>query len=148
AATADVAEWRSGTRSFERVAAFFPGTADLADLGTPERIGATRVTAGFFETLGVVPVAGRTFTADEDRGGKPAVVMIGYGLWQRRYGGDRGLIGKTISVNGENLSVVGILPPEFDFPRAAEWPSFFPFPARTEVWLPLNYSVGEWQNRD
>ncbi|HXP61058.1 MAG TPA: ABC transporter permease [Dongiaceae bacterium] len=148
AANSDIAAWREQTRSFARVAAFTPGTADLADSGEPERVGAARVTDGFFETLGIAPLIGRAFTREEDRLGRPSVAMIGYGLWQRRFGGDPALVGKTITVNGDKLAVVGILPPEFDFPRAAEWPCSFPFAGRTEVWLPLAFSVRDWQTRD
>ena len=147
-ANSDIAAWRERSQSFARVAAFTAQSADLAYSGNPERIGATRVTAGFFETLGIAPLIGRTFTPEEDHSGKPTVIMISYGLWQRRFGGDAALVGKTIFVNGERLAVVGILPQEFDFPRAAEWPSFFEFPGRTELWLPLAFSVGDWQNHD
>ncbi len=148
AANSDIAAWREQSQSFAQVAAFTAQSADLADSGNPERVGATRVTAGFFETLGITPLIGRTFTPEEDRAGKPTVVMVGYGLWQRRFGGDPALVGKTITVNGNSLTVTGILPREFDFPRAAEWPSFFDFPGRTELWLPLAFSAGDWQNQD
>jgi putative ABC transport system permease protein len=74
--------------------------------------------------------------------------MIGYGLWQRRFGADPALVGKTIHVNGEMLEVAGILPRDFDFPRGAEWPSFFSFSGQTEIWLPLAFNVQTWQSRD
>ena len=146
-ANSDIANLREQSGSFERITAFAPGTADLADPGDAERIGATRVTAGFFETLGVAPLVGRTFTTEEDRSGEPTVVIIGHSLWQRRFSGDASLLGKFVSVNGERVTVVGIMPPNFDFPRGAEWPSFYPFPGRTELWLPLGFSVQNWQSR-
>ena len=133
-ANADVAEWRDQSKSFARIAAFAPRTADLVDGGDPERIGAAGVTAGFFETLGVAPLLGRTLTPDEEAPGGPPVLLIGHGLWQRRFGRDPAVVGKGISIDGNQRTVIGILPPEFDFPRGAEWPVFFPFAGRTEVW--------------
>jgi putative ABC transport system permease protein len=154
-ANADVADWREGTQSFERIAAFSPRSADLTDGGDPERLGAAGVTAGFFEALGVTPILGRTLTADEENHGGPPVALISHGLWLRRFGGDPLLVGKPVSINGEPRTVIGILPPEFDFPRSAEWPAFFPFAGRTDVWLPLAFRAQDdgtgwsnWQSRD
>src|SRR5262245_8630008 len=104
-ANADIAAWRKQSRSFARVAAFTTRTADLADGGDTERVGGAGVTAGFFETLGVNPIMGRTLTADEEAPGGPPVALISHGLWQRRFGGDPVLVGKTISINGERRTV-------------------------------------------
>jgi putative ABC transport system permease protein len=149
-ANADVAAWRRHNESFAHLTAISPRTADLADVGDPERVGAAGVTAGFFETLGVTPLVGRTLAPDEEAPGAPPVVLISHGLWQRRFGGDAALVGKSISVNGDKRMVIGILPPEFDFPRGAEWPAFYPFPGRTEVWLPLGFRARDdgtgWSN--
>jgi putative ABC transport system permease protein len=153
-ANADVAAWREKSESFARLAAFSPRSADLVDGGDPERLGAAGVTAGFFETLGVTPQLGRTLAAEEEAPGGPPVALISHGLWQRRFGGDPALLGKGISINGGLRTVIGILPPEFDFPRGAEWPSFFPFPGHTDVWLPLAFRAADdgtgwsnWQSR-
>src|SRR5262245_50136639 len=149
-ANADIAEWRDQNKSFARIAAFAPCSADLVDGGDPERIGAAAVTAGFFETLGVTPLLGRTLAPDEEAHGGPPVVLISHGLWQRRFGGDPALLGKGISINGDRRTVIGILPPEFDFPRGAEWPAFYAFPGRTEVWFPLGFRARDdgtgWSN--
>jgi putative ABC transport system permease protein len=149
-ANADVAGLRRHNESFARITAFSPGAADLADGGDPERVGAAGVTAGFFETLGVAPLLGRTLAPDEEAPGGPSVVLIGHGLWQRRFGSDPALVGKSISINGDMRTVIGILPPEFDFPRGAEWPALYPFPGRTEVWLPLAFRAHDdgtgWSN--
>jgi putative ABC transport system permease protein len=149
-ANADVAAWRRHNESFAHLTAISPRTADLADGENPERVGAAGVTAGFFETLGVTPLVGRTLAPDEEATGAPPVVLISHGLWQRRFGGDAALVGKSISVNGDKRMVIGILPPEFDFPRGAEWPAFYPFPGRTEVWLPLGFRARDdgtgWSN--
>jgi len=154
-ANADVAELREQSQRFARLAAFSPGSADLADGGNPERLGAAGVTAGFFETLGVTPLLGRTLTPEEEAHGGPLVVLISYRLWQQRFGGDPALLGKGITVNGDKRTVIGILPPDFDFPRGAEWPAFFSFVGRTEVWLPLALRAQDdgtgwshWQSRN
>jgi putative ABC transport system permease protein len=154
-ANADIADWRQGTQSFARLAAFVPRTADLADHGETERVGAAAITAGFFETLGVIPLLGRTLAPDEEAPGGPPVALISHGLWMRRYGGDPGLVGKAISLNGDKRTVIGILPPDFDFPRGAEWPAYFSFPGRTDVWLPVAFRARDdgtgwsnWQSHD
>src|SRR6058998_596191 len=154
-ANADIAAWREQSQSFARLAAFTPRTADLADGGDPERVGAAGVTAEFFETLGVTPLLGRTLAPDEEAPGGPPVALISHGLWQRRFGRDPALLGKGISINGDKRTVIGILPPEFDFPRGSEWPAYFPFPGRTEVWLPLAFRAqndgtgwSNWQSRE
>src|SRR3989441_280468 len=154
-ANSDVAAWREQSLSFAKLAAFSPRTADLADGGDPERVGAAGVTAGFFETLGVTPLLGRTLAADEEAPGGPPVALISYGLWQRRFGGDPALLGKAVSINGEQRTVIGILPVDFDFPRGAEWPAFFPFAGRTDVWVPLGFRAADdgtgwsnWQSRN
>jgi predicted permease len=154
-ANADVAEWRGHSASFARIAAFAARAADLAEGGDPERIGAAGVTAGFFETLGVTPVLGRTLAPDEEMHGGPPVALISHGLWQRRFGGDPALVGKSISINGDKRTIIGILPPDFDFPRGAEWPASSPFAGRTEVWLPLAFRAQDdgtgwsnWQSRN
>src|SRR5437870_10463327 len=100
-ANADVAAWCRQTESFAKITAFSPRTADLADGGDSERVGAAGVTAGFFETLGVTPLLGRTLAADEEAPGGPPIALISHGLWQRRFGGDPALLGKAISINGE-----------------------------------------------
>jgi putative ABC transport system permease protein len=154
-ANADIAAWREPSQSFLRVAAFAPRAADVTGQGDTERVGAAGVTAGLFETLGVAPMLGRTFTREEGAPGGSPAVMIGHGLWQRRFGGDPSLLGKAIIVNGDSRLVIGILPPAFDFPRGAEWPAYFPFAGKTEVWLPLAFHDADdgsgwsyWQSRE
>lgn len=151
-ANADIADWRHSTESFANIAAFSPGSADIADAQGTERIGAAGVTAGFFETLGVKPLFGRTLTPEEEAHGGPSVALISHGLWQRRFGSDPAFVGTAVSINGEKRTAIGILPPELDFPRGAEWPAFIPFPGRTDVWLPLGLRAHDdgsgWSNWD
>ena len=93
--------------------------------GDAERIRGAAVTANFFETLGRSPIRGRAFTAAEEGPRKEHVAILGYGLWQRRYRGDPTIVGKTIQAAEGPATIVGVMPPDFDFPN------------RAEVWLPL-----------
>ncbi|MEX2284435.1 MAG: ABC transporter permease [Gemmatimonadota bacterium] len=82
----------------------------------PERVTAVGVTPNLFRTLGVTPIVGRSFTEEEATDGKDNVVLLGYDLWQRRYGGERGVVGRTLSTNGESQTIVGVLPQGFKLP--------------------------------
>src|SRR5688572_1838225 len=100
---------------FEGLAAYTGGGAILTGLGDPERIAAPRASANFFSVLGVDPVIGRTFQQGEDQPNGPRVAVLTYGFWQRRFGGDHGVLDKAITINGENYTVVGVLPASFQF---------------------------------
>jgi len=103
--------WREMNRSFAQMAAIGFTTFNLSDgHGEPEQLAGNRIGAALLPTLGVAPVAGRGFSEDEERPGGAAVAMIGEGVWTRRFGRDRSLIGRTISLNGAPTTVVGIAP--------------------------------------
>jgi putative ABC transport system permease protein len=147
-ASADIAAWRAGTQGFAQVTAFMPQTADLTEQGEPERIGGTAVTPEFFQTIGIAPLLGRAFTPAESQPGAASVGLISHSLWQRRFGADPALLGKEILVNDNKLTIIGILPPGFDFPRAGELPSLLPFASRTDIWLPLKLHAQQWGSRN
>jgi predicted permease len=117
--------WRRNNRSFESLAAFDAlgsGVNLVAPGAEPERVLGLRVAGEFFRTLGVQPAIGRGFSREEDRAGGPRAVVISYGLWQRRFGGQPGLIGQFITLSGVQHQVVGIMPREFRFvPLADLW---------------------------
>ncbi|MFW6078494.1 MAG: ADOP family duplicated permease [Gemmatimonadota bacterium] len=100
-------------RSVERLAAYRPQTGTLTGVSAAERIGFEYVSPSYFELLGVRPVVGRSFTGAEEDPGAAAVALLGHGLWQRRYGGDPGVVGRTVTFEGESLEVVGVLPAGF-----------------------------------
>jgi putative ABC transport system permease protein len=125
---ADYLDWKVEARSFSRISAFGEQSYNLTGNGDPVEMAGAAVAADLFPLLGVTPALGRTFTADEDRPGAVRVVMLGYALWQQRYGGDREITGKSIRINGENLTVVGVMPPGFHFP---------PWNVHGQVWIPL-----------
>lgn len=114
--------WRASARSFAGLEAYREESYALAGEQEPERIGGALVTAGLFPLLGVRPVLGRGLIQADDRPGAPPVVLIGHGLWVRRFGADSGILGTTVRVNGTARTVIGVLPPRFRFPEfAALW---------------------------
>ncbi|HTA23619.1 MAG TPA: ABC transporter permease [Terriglobales bacterium] len=100
----------------------------------PEQVSGLRVSAGFFNVLGVQPFLGRGFLPEEEIRGKDHEVMLSYGLWKRRYGADPALVGKTIKIDGEDFTVVGVMPREF---RWEFWSS------PRELWVPAGYTEGD-----
>ncbi|MGH7482244.1 MAG: ABC transporter permease, partial [Longimicrobiales bacterium] len=99
------------------LAAYETSEANLTGDAEPERVPIARATANLFDALGVRAIVGRTFTAEEDVPGRDDVALLGHGLWQRRFGGDRDVIGSSIVVNGSPRTVVGVLSGEFRLPR-------------------------------
>ena len=124
-------DWSARQRVFSSLAIFGGRAFTLVGDGDPERLRGALVTHTFFDVLGVPPLAGRGFLAEEDRkGGDTRVVVIAHALWQRRFGGDVRLLGSTIDLDGVRHRLVGIMPPSFDFPDRAEvWAPLAPDPA-------------------
>jgi len=118
-------DWRDQSSSFESLEASLFTYLTLTGRGDPERLPARRVTAGLLPMLGIVPVAGRAFLPEEDRAGGPPVAMISYALWQRRFGGSRDWLGKSIVLDSQPHTLIGVLPPGFQFLQPAE--VFVPF---------------------
>jgi putative ABC transport system permease protein len=100
---------------FEGLAAYTGGGAILSGQGDPESLNAPRVNAAFFSVLGVDPLLGRTFQNGEDNQGGPKLTVLTYGLWQRRFGADPGIVGRALTINGESYTVIGVLPATFQF---------------------------------
>jgi putative ABC transport system permease protein len=128
-ASANFADWRAQTRSFTDMAAAEYWTPDLTGGDDPGAINALHITPGMLPMLGVQPLLGRMFAADEDRPGNEFVAIIGYGLWQRRFAADPNVLGKTISLSGNVYRIVGVMPKTFQF--APFWAT------RAELWAPL-----------
>ncbi|MBD0327184.1 MAG: ABC transporter permease, partial [Pyrinomonadaceae bacterium] len=122
-------DWRDHSRSFEQMAAYSEGSAALTGEGTPEQIEGATISASIFPMLGVQPVMGRTFTAEEEQPGKTHVVVISEGLWRRRFGADPKIVGRTIMLGGDGMTVVGVMPQSFKFPVTSE---------DVEFWTPLD----------
>jgi putative ABC transport system permease protein len=117
-------DWKAQTRTLESLAAFQDGTMTLGGQ-SPERLDAGFVGAEVFPVLGVHPMLGRAFASDDERPHGPRVVMLGHGLWQRRFGGDRSVVGRMLPFDGYDYQVVGVMPRGFTFP------------GDIELWFPL-----------
>jgi len=124
-APANLIDWMRQTRTLEHVAAFAWWDVNLTGINEPERVTGFRVTPEFFRTLGERPVLGRSFTDDEGREGNTDRVILGHPLWMRRFGGDPGVIGRTVRLNGIPHTIVGVMGEDFIFPPGAElWKAF------------------------
>ena len=108
-------DWKEQNRVFEDMAAFFDMTANLTSGGEPEEIPSQIATTSLFNILGVNPILGRTFTPDDGKPGQPRVVVLSFGLWQRRFGGDPQIIGRKLILNGNEATVIGVMPADFNW---------------------------------
>ena len=103
-------DWKDQNNVFSDMAAFFDLNRNLTSDGEPEEVPGQIATTNLFSLLGVKPILGRTFAPDEGQDGQPRVVVIGYDLWQRRYGGDPNIVGRNITMNNEPATIIGVLP--------------------------------------
>src|SRR5262249_54706823 len=109
---ANFVRWRERATAFEDLAAFADVRANLTGSGDPEELTMQVVTAGFFQILGAPPLLGRTFSEAEANDPEAPVVVLSHALWQRRFGGDPGIVGRTILLNGAAQTVIGVMPPD------------------------------------
>src|SRR5438105_4032437 len=120
----DFTDWSQQTDLFTSTAAYWTGTANFgADGAEPERVPRAGVTTGFFSVLGVQPVLGRTFVAEDDKGWPQSVAIISHGLWTRRFGSDAAIVGKQVQMSSRSLTIIGVMPPGFEYPE------------QTQVWV-------------
>lgn len=125
-------DWQEQAASFDALAAYTNEPANLTGDGRPERLAATRGTPNLLPMLGVEPIVGRWFVQPEGAPGQTGAVILSYGLWHRRFGGDPGIVGQTIRLDGDAHQVVGVMPRGFQFPREG-----------VDVWIPVDYRAGE-----
>jgi len=126
--TLNFLDWKSQNTVFTAMAAQSGGTATLTGVDVPVQLHAVRVSAGYFEILGVKPMLGRTFAPDEDQLGKEHVVVLSHRIWASRFGSDPNLVGRTISLDNHPYTVIGIMPADTPFDR--RW---------TDIWRPLAF---------
>ena len=123
----DYTDWREQQTVFEDLAAARSGTVNIADSDArPERFDGGFVSAGLFSQIGVQPLMGRGFIDQDDAGHTPQTIILGYDVWQNRYGGDPNILGQTIRANARATTIIGVMPPNFHFPF------------QQDVWMPLN----------
>ena len=138
---ADIADVQQQNTVFQDVTLFRGSGNTLTGAGGAEQIAGAHVSDNFFKVLGVAPLLGRLFLPGENEKGGDQVVILGHSLWQRRFAGDRKILGKAIALDGKPFTVVGVTPVGFHFPPSEP-------PAKTELWLPWNEPVLERGNRD
>ncbi len=111
---ANYLEWKARSRSFERMAAFTQNRVTLTGDGDPAELSAIVVAADLLDVLGVSPILGRGFREGEDQEGATRTIVIGESLWLRRFGGDRSIIGRTLTIDGGPVTVIGVMPAGFE----------------------------------
>src|SRR5262249_43733933 len=134
----DFADFRDQSRSFEQMAALYLNKEDynVTGRGEPERVRGMEVSANLFSLLAVQPEIGRTFLEGEDRPGGERAVILGYRLWQRKFGGDAKVLGQSTTIDGHAYVVVGVAPRNFEFPPPMSSGRLI-VSADRELWLPL-----------
>ncbi len=142
-------DWQKTSRSFERLGLMQSDRQALTGQGEPLELGVTRVSGDFFRVLGAPAVLGRTIDSGDDNLGKPNTAVLSYALWQHRFGGDRGVVGRVITLGGNPYTVVGVMPPRFTFPLGGfEIPGPYGFTPETDVWAPLALAADARQDRE
>ena len=127
----DFLDYRQQNTAFEEFAAMtsFPVALNLTGNGDPERLTAAAVTGNYFQALGVKPAIGSAFQLQNEKPGSDQVAILGYGLWQKRFGGDPSIVNKTVVLDGKSFQVLGVMPKDFTFPQSAQ------------LWVPLDFDV-------
>ncbi len=131
----DYFDWKTESHSFDQLAAYKQEDVNLSGEGQPERVFGVQVTADFLETLAESPAIGRGFLAGEDQPGRNQVAILSYGLWQRRFGGDAGIIGRIVDADGKPFTVIGVMGQDFNFP------------VPSDLWTPLNLTPEQRTDR-
>ena len=129
----DYLDIRAGQQSFSLMAAYLNGsTINVSYHNNPQRYTGGYVTEDFFKIVGVSPILGRDFTADDNKPGAEKVTILGHEIWQRDFGGDRNIVGQNVRINGKAATIIGVMPPNFRFPISEQlWvPLFNEFPPK------------------
>jgi putative ABC transport system permease protein len=129
-------DWKEQNHVFEDMAAFFDLSAKLTSDGEPEEVPSQIATPNLFSVLGVNPIMGRTFLPDDGKPDQPDVIVLSYGLWQRRFGGDEHVIGRHVTMNNRDTTVIGVLPSDFTLHITKSSMSNRP----PEIWQPWQVS--------
>ncbi|HTB18846.1 MAG TPA: ABC transporter permease, partial [Bryobacteraceae bacterium] len=130
-------DWRRMNTVFEDLAAVTTQEVNLIGESAPERVKAALVTGNLFSVLGVPPLLGHSIGPADDRDGAPRTVVLSYGVWQRAFGGDTGVLGHKLDLNGTPHVVIGVMPPEFRFPNQA-----------VDLWMPFAFPESAYSDRN
>ena len=113
---ANLRDWVDQNHTFDQISAYTFTNFNLIGVGEPKRLGAVRVSANLFSVIGVAPELGRAFLPEEDREGANHVVILGHALWKNRFGSDRAILGRSLTLNNQSYTVVGVMSSGFQFP--------------------------------
>ncbi len=127
----DFLDWQKRSRTLEAIWVYDARTVILSGTDEPERLNGTGLSPGAFQAMGAQPILGRNFRPEEDNLNAPPVAILSYGLWKRRFGGDRQVIGRIVKVNGRATTVVGVMPDGWRYPETVD------------IWVPLRAALGE-----
>src|SRR5882762_2410519 len=128
-------DWRNQNHVFEKIGVYNRDSYNLTGYGDAERILTAQMSADLFSALRVNAAIGRIFTNEEDKPGGTPVVVLSYGLWQRRFGGQSNILNQVLTFNGKSYTVIGVMPPGFQYP------------SRVEMWVSAGQLSGDWQQR-
>ena len=128
-------DWRAQNHVFEKIGVYNRNSYNFTGGGEAERILTAQASADLFSALRVNAALGRVFTNEEDKPGGTPVVVLSYALWQRRFGGQPGILNQALTLNGKSYTVIGVMPQGFQYP------------SRVEMWVPVGQLSGEWQQR-
>ncbi|HET6974623.1 MAG TPA: ABC transporter permease [Pyrinomonadaceae bacterium] len=133
----DFVDYRNQSKTFENLAAAssIPLSTNMTGNGDPERLTTYLVTGNYFDTIKIAPAIGRGFTLDNEKTGQDQVTVLSYDLWQRRFGGDPGILNKSVVLNGKATEVVGVMGKDVTLPQSAD------------LWLPINFDGDEMKMR-
>jgi putative ABC transport system permease protein len=134
---ADYRDWKRMNKSFESLGALTNQPMNMVGQGEPQRLDGALVTADVMPTLGVQPLVGRWFTAEEDRDGAPGTVLLSYRIWQTSFGGDLGVVGQTVRLDDKAYTVIGIMPRDFHFPSRD-----------IDLWRPIQFQQDAFEDRN
>lgn len=129
---AELLDYQNQTEVFEDVAGFNNVQFSMTGGGAPEQVAGSRVSTNLFPMLGAEASLGRTFVAEDARPGREQIAILSHQTWERRFGSDPDIVGKSTLLNGNIYNIVGVMPEDFQFPHRS-----FPFADRAEVWIPL-----------
>src|SRR5215471_9306865 len=140
---AHVQAWRERCASCETLAAIDSTTTTLTGVGESERLDAARVTAPFFDVLGIVPSPGRAFSDADDHPGADGVAVISHALWIRKFGGDPSTVGRAVTLDGRPVTIVGVLPPRAPIPGPQQLGDLVRLPRAIDVFRPAAFGANE-----
>ncbi|MBS1832101.1 MAG: ABC transporter permease [Acidobacteria bacterium] len=129
-------DWKRLSNAFESMSATHDVSLNMTGAGDPERLTGASLGHEMFDILGVMPMIGRPFSAEDDRGGAPGTMLLSYDYWNSRFGGDPSVIGRKVQLDGEPFTIIGVMPRTFVFPKR-----------EGKVWIPNRFGDGDYVDR-